>query len=193
MGQNNQKLHMYVCAQQFSSQAGEKEHEGSNTLGTLREILLKNFHYISNPDNPSVFEDILSWLRFKFLPIFPSPSPLIMDDNIIVLLTKHKQCTMFPCTPPRLPYILALFKYYHSFLLNFAKTIMFCLRDCQSVCRWADNLIAWLLSPPLFQLSYLQSFCLSRLCQTLLLFSALLFACFPGSLCFLFTILLLSV
>lgn len=101
-----------------------------------------------------------------------------MDDNIIFLLTKHKQCTIFPFTPPRLPYILALFKYYHSFLLNFAKTIMFCLRDCQSVCRWADNLTVWLLSPPLFQLSCLQSFCLSRLCQTLLQFSILLAKCY---------------
>lgn len=82
----------------------------------------------------------------------------------------------FLIPPSRLPYILALFQSYHSFLHSFTKTIMFCLRDCQSVCWWADNLVAWLLSSPLFQLCCLQSFCHSLLCQTLLLFSALPFA-----------------
>lgn len=98
----------------------------------------------------------------------------------------------FCIPPPRLPYILALFKSYHSFLHSFAKTIMFCLRDCQSVYRWVDNLVAWLLSPLLFQLCCLQSFCHSCLCQTLLLFSTSFLLMSPAPPCFLFTILLLS-
>lgn len=35
MGQNNQIFQKYICAYLFTSQGGEKWHEGINTLETL--------------------------------------------------------------------------------------------------------------------------------------------------------------